>query len=236
MSLRRNCRFTGRFGVYDGVYYSDRDLQKKIWNVKNARQDRIVFVSQSGPACRSIGPLTRLSQTTRRVRANQRNHHTNTTNSLFQRQAHLTRPRRRSETVLNISLIRLCNSGILTNFRIKDVNSQGSFSWRRQPYGWLHDSRVHALARDRRRSREFIVLAGNGSPQHPAGWKIRLVMDDHSAHVSKETFKCLVVRVVSNLYSHLNTHRGSTWWRSFSARLPPFISAQYTRAFHRRTD
>lgn len=130
MSLRRNCRFTGRFGVYDGVYYPDRDLQKKIWNVKNARQDGIVFVSQSGPACRSIGPLTRLSHTARRVRATQRNHHTNTTNSLFQWQAHLTRPQRRSETVLNISLIRQCNSGILTNFRIKDVNSQGSFYWR----------------------------------------------------------------------------------------------------------
>ena len=112
----------------------------------------------------------------------------------------------------------------------------GSFSWRQQPYGWLHDSRVHALARDRRQSREFIVLAGNGPPQHPADWKIRLVMDDHSAHVSKETFKWLVVRVVSNLYSHLNTHRGSTWWKSFSARWPPFISAEYPRAFQRRTD
>ena len=24
--------FTGRFGVYDGVYYSDGELQKKIWD------------------------------------------------------------------------------------------------------------------------------------------------------------------------------------------------------------
>jgi hypothetical protein len=49
---------------------------------------------------------------------------------------------------------------------------------------------------------------GEIDQRYPDDWKIRLVMDNHSAHVSKETLKWLPDRIVLNLYSLPNTHRG----------------------------
>ncbi len=72
----------------------------------------------------------------------------------------------------------------------------------------LHDGHVHALVRDRHRSQEFIEFLGEIDQRYPDDWKIRLVMDNHSAHVSKETLKWLPDRIVLNLYSLPNTHRG----------------------------
>ena len=55
----------------------------------------------------------------------------------------------------------------------------------------LHDGHVHALVRDRHRSQEFIEFLEEIDHRYPDDWKIRLVMDNHSAHVSKETLKWL---------------------------------------------
>lgn len=55
----------------------------------------------------------------------------------------------------------------------------------------LHDGHVHALVRDRHRSREFIEFLEEIDHYYPSDWKLKLVLDNHSAHVSKETMKWL---------------------------------------------
>ena len=51
---------------------------------------------------------------------------------------------------------------------------------------------VIPLVRERHRSREFIEFLETVDKQYPEDWKIRLVLDNHSAHVSKETTKWLL--------------------------------------------
>ncbi|WP_210262222.1 IS630 family transposase [Bradyrhizobium aeschynomenes] len=51
----------------------------------------------------------------------------------------------------------------------------------------LLTGKVHALVRDRHRSREFIELLKLLDATYPAGTAIKLILDNHSAHVSKET-------------------------------------------------
>ena len=43
------------------------------------------------------------------------------------------------------------------------------------------------LVRDRHRSKEFIEFLTEVDKQYPDDWKIRIVLDNHSSHVSKET-------------------------------------------------
>lgn len=58
----------------------------------------------------------------------------------------------------------------------------------------LLSGRVHALVRDRHRSREFIEFLKLLDAAYPAGTAIKLILDNHSAHVSKETKAWLVAR------------------------------------------
>ncbi|TRX44911.1 IS630 family transposase [Fulvivirga sp. M361] len=51
----------------------------------------------------------------------------------------------------------------------------------------LHTGKVIPLVRDRHRSREFIEFLTEVDKQYPGDWKIRMVLDNHSSHVSKET-------------------------------------------------
>jgi transposase len=51
----------------------------------------------------------------------------------------------------------------------------------------LHSGHVFAVVRDRHRSREFIELLTAIHAHYPAHWVIRLLLDNHSAHLSKET-------------------------------------------------
>jgi hypothetical protein len=51
----------------------------------------------------------------------------------------------------------------------------------------LHDGLVFPLVRERHRSREFVELLTIFDKQYPPDWRIRLVLDNHSAHTSKET-------------------------------------------------
>ena len=47
--------------------------------------------------------------------------------------------------------------------------------------------KVHALVRDRHRSREFIEFLKRLDTAYPAGTAIKLILDNHSAHISRET-------------------------------------------------
>ena len=51
----------------------------------------------------------------------------------------------------------------------------------------LVTGKVHALVRDRNRSREFIEFLKLLDASYPASTAIKLILDNHSAHISKET-------------------------------------------------
>jgi len=51
----------------------------------------------------------------------------------------------------------------------------------------LLTGQVHALVKDRHRSREFIEFLKLLDAAHPAHTAIKLILDNHSAHISKET-------------------------------------------------
>ncbi len=51
----------------------------------------------------------------------------------------------------------------------------------------LNSGHVFGIVRNRHRSREFIELLGEIHAHYPPGWTIRLLLDNHSSHISKET-------------------------------------------------
>jgi transposase len=51
----------------------------------------------------------------------------------------------------------------------------------------LHTGQVIPLVRDRHRSCEFVEFLQRLDGNYPGDWKIRLVLDNHSSHISKET-------------------------------------------------
>ena len=54
--------------------------------------------------------------------------------------------------------------------------------------------KVHALFRDRHRSREFIEFLKLLDAAYPASTAIKLILDNHSAHISRETRTWLTTR------------------------------------------
>src|SRR4249919_1962714 len=58
----------------------------------------------------------------------------------------------------------------------------------------LLTGKVHALVRDRHRSREFIEFLKCLDAAYPAGTAIKLILDNHSAHISRETRAWLATR------------------------------------------
>ena len=58
----------------------------------------------------------------------------------------------------------------------------------------LHTGHVIPLVRDRHRSREFIEFLNEVDKNYPPEWKVRLVLDNHSAHISKETQAYLLTK------------------------------------------
>jgi transposase len=58
----------------------------------------------------------------------------------------------------------------------------------------LLTGKVHALVRDRHRSREFIELLKKLDAAYPERTAIKLILDNHSAHISKETTAWLATR------------------------------------------
>jgi len=56
----------------------------------------------------------------------------------------------------------------------------------------LHTGIVIPLVRERHRSCEFIEFLTEVDKRYPADWKIKLILDNHSAHISKETTKWLL--------------------------------------------
>ncbi len=58
----------------------------------------------------------------------------------------------------------------------------------------LHDGHIVARVEPRHRSREFVALLKELDAYYPPGVTIRIILDNHSAHISKETRAYLATR------------------------------------------
>jgi hypothetical protein len=73
----------------------------------------------------------------------------------------------------------------------------------------LHEGHVTARVERRHRSREFIALLKDLDQYYPPGCIIRIVLDNHSAHISKETRTFLATR--PNRFQYVLTPKHGSW-------------------------
>jgi transposase len=73
----------------------------------------------------------------------------------------------------------------------------------------LLTGKVHALVRDRHRSREFIEFLKLLDAAYPASTAIKLILDNHSAHISKETRAWLAAQPVGRFEFTFTPKHGS---------------------------
>ena len=73
----------------------------------------------------------------------------------------------------------------------------------------LLTGQVHALVKDRHRSREFIEFLKLLDAAYPVHTAIKLILDNHSAHISKETKTWLAEQPVGRFeFTFTPTHVG----------------------------
>jgi transposase len=70
----------------------------------------------------------------------------------------------------------------------------------------LHNGEVIAQVHPRHRSREFILLLKDLDAHYPQQCTIRVILDNHSAHISKETMAYLASRPNRFIYVHTPKH------------------------------
>ena len=73
----------------------------------------------------------------------------------------------------------------------------------------LHEGHVTARVERRHRSREFIALLNDLDHYYPPECTIRLILDNHSAHISKETQAYLASR--ANRFQYVLTPKHGSW-------------------------
>jgi transposase len=73
----------------------------------------------------------------------------------------------------------------------------------------LQDGHITARVEDRHRSVEFIGLLGDLDTRHPPDCTIRIILDNHSAHISKETQAFLSTR--PNRFQYVLTPKHGSW-------------------------
>jgi transposase len=74
----------------------------------------------------------------------------------------------------------------------------------------LLTGKVHALVRDRHRSREFIEFLKLLDARYPTGTAIKLILDNHSAHISRETTAWLATRPAGR-FEFIFTPKHGSW-------------------------
>jgi len=90
----------------------------------------------------------------------------------------------------------------------------------------LYDGHIHGLVRDRHRSKEFIEFLDMADRYYPEHWKLRIILDNHSSHVSKETMSWLKGR--PNRFEFIYTPKHGSW-----LNLIEVFFSKMTRAFLR---
>src|SRR5262245_30231823 len=101
----------------------------------------------------------------------------------------------------------------------------------------LLTGKVYALVRDRHRSREFIEFLKLLDAAHPASTAIKLILDNHSAHISKETRAWLDTRPAGRFQFTFTPKHGS-WLNlieGFFSKFCPLRPASYPRHIKART-
>ncbi len=73
----------------------------------------------------------------------------------------------------------------------------------------LHTGEVIAEVAERHRSREFITLLQRLDERYPPEARIRVVLDNHSAHISRETLAYLATR--PNRFEYVHTPKHGSW-------------------------
>jgi len=73
----------------------------------------------------------------------------------------------------------------------------------------LHSGHIFGLVKQRHRSLEFIEFLKRVDNYYPKDWKIRLILDNHSSHTSKETKKFLAT--VPNRFEFIFTPTHGSW-------------------------
>lgn len=73
----------------------------------------------------------------------------------------------------------------------------------------LHTGHVTVQVHDRHRSREFISLLKELDAYYPSDCTIRIVLDNHSSHISKETMAFLATK--PNRFSYVHTPKHGSW-------------------------
>lgn len=90
----------------------------------------------------------------------------------------------------------------------------------------LYDGHVLGLVRDRHRSKEFIEFLTMADTYYPADWKLRIILDNHSSHISKETMRWLKGK--PNRFEFIYTPKHGSW-----LNLIEIFFSKMTRAFLR---
>ena len=73
----------------------------------------------------------------------------------------------------------------------------------------LQDGHVVARVESRHRSREFVALLKDLDVYYPPAATIRIILDNHSAHISKETRAYLATR--PNRFNYVHTPKHGSW-------------------------
>ena len=88
----------------------------------------------------------------------------------------------------------------------------------------LLTGKVHALVRERHRSREFIEFLKLRDAAYPASKAIKLILDNHSAHISRETRAWLDTRPPGRIDFTFTSKQGS-WLKLIEGLLGKFTCA-----------
>jgi len=73
----------------------------------------------------------------------------------------------------------------------------------------LHTGKIIPIIRDRHRSKEFIEFLKELDKNYPKEWKIRVVLDNHSSHISKETRAFL--KTIPDRFEFVFTPKHGSW-------------------------
>ena len=73
----------------------------------------------------------------------------------------------------------------------------------------LHDGHIIAQVHERHRSKEFILLLKELDDYYPKNCTIRIILDNHSAHISKETMSYLAT--TPNRFIYVHTPKHGSW-------------------------
>ena len=90
----------------------------------------------------------------------------------------------------------------------------------------LYDGHLLSIVRERHRSKEFIEFLSEADEYYRSDWKIRIILDNHSIHVSKETMGWLKEK--PNRFEFVYTPKPGSW-----LNLIEVFFSKMTRAFLR---